>query len=626
MKPCLVVLSGSLESHTISLGDTELLTIGRALKNDLAVPDGIMSREHAVLKNTPDGFSVIDLNSQNGVFVNSTPIKERLLKHGDRLCIGQTYFLFLTEDDDGTLIFSDQIQFVDDLSATLTESPTDFESGTGKLSPDVHFLSKMGAALNNLKDGDELQKRILEITLEIIPAERGAIILLNDDFVSPHSVCVLNKRHRDFDSMQISRSITRQVLAERTPVLVNEVSQTNSEAAESLLNYGVHRVLCVPLLVGEISGLMYLDSSDVTFKFNVVRLQQLTAIANLTAAALKNIRHFELLTVENKHLQNLAGIETEMIGESEPMKKLQQLIGRAAGINSTVLISGESGTGKELVALAIHKNSPRRHKPLIALNCATLTENFLDSELFGHEKGSFTGAVSQRKGKIELAEGGTLFLDEIGELAPALQAKLLRFLQDKVFERIGGQKSIKADVRLIAATNRNLSEEVKKDNFREDLYFRLNVVPIEVQPLRRRKSDIPVLTQHFIRKHSEECSRLVVGISRPAQQALVDYDWRGNIRELGNVIERIVALGSTDIIQIEDLPFEITENPARQANNNSHASLQTQIKEAKSRIIINAVKDSAGNYTEAARRLDIHPNNLHRLIRELEIDKNDFDE
>ncbi len=624
MKPRLLILNGSLESQIISLEAVETLTVGRALKNDLTVPDGIMSRQHAVLKNSPNGFSVTDLNSQNGIYVNSVPVKERLLKHGDRLRIGQTFFLFSTDDDD-PLIFSNQIRFVDDLSATQTEYPAVSENNTGKLSSDVSVLSKIGEALRNLTDSNNLQKRILEITLEIIPAERGAIFLLSDDYVSPHSVCVLDKIRRDFDSMQISRSITKQVLAQKTPVLVGGINHASSDAAESLLNYGVHCVLCVPLMIGEISGLIYLDSSDVTFNFNTNHLQQMTAIANLTAGALQNIRHLESLKAENKTLQNLAGIETEMIGESEPMKKLHHLIARAAAIHSTVLISGESGTGKELVALAIHKNSPRSNKSLISLNCATLTENHLESDLFGHEKGSYTGAVKQRKGKIELAEGGTLFLDEIGELDLPLQAKLLRFLQEKVYERLGGQETLKADVRLIAATNRNLLEEVKNGRFREDLYFRLNVVPIEVQPLRSRKSDIPILTQHFIRRYSRECKRKVVGISRPAQQALVDYEWRGNIRELGNVIERVVAMGLTEIIQLEELPSEISEN-LPDGNNNSNFSFQARIKEAKRRIIINTVNESDGSYTEAARRLDVHPNNLHRLIRELQIDKNDFGE
>ena len=223
----------------------------------------------------------------------------------------------------------------------------------------------------------------------------------------------------------------------------------------------------------------------------------------------------------------------------------------------------------------------------------------------------------QRKGKIELAEGGTLFLDEIGELAPALQAKLLRVLQEREFERVGGNKTIKANIRLIAATNRNLAEEVKNGNFREDLFFRLNVVNIEVPPLRRRKSDIPLLAQYFTRKYSEQCKRRVHGISSEAKQVLVNHHWRGNIRELENAIERAIVLGSTDTILLNDLPYEIIES--RQDENNSTLNLHQQVIAAKRTIILSAIKAAEGNYAEAARQLAIHPNNLYRIVRELEI-------
>ena len=417
--------------------------------------------------------------------------------------------------------------------------------------------------------------------------------------------------------MNVSRSITNQVLREKTAILKNDIAQISSSTAASLIASGVNSVLCVPLLLGDISGLIYLDSGDILFKFENRHLQQMTAIANLIVAALKNLRYLESLKIENESLQNWAKLETNMIGESEPMKNLAQLVAKVSSTDSIVLISGESGTGKELVARAIYKNSPRSNKPFITLNCAMLEENFLGSDLFGHEKGAFTGAVAQRKGKIESAEGGTLFLDEIGELALPLQAKLLRVLQEREFERIGGSKTIKANIRLIVATNRNLAEEVKNGNFREDLYFRLNVVQVEVPPLRLRKSDIPLLAQHFTKKYSDQCKRRVQGISREAQHALVQHDWRGNIRELENAIERAIVLGSTDTILLDDLPYEIIENG--KTENNSTLDLHQQFKAAKRSIILSAIIAAEGNYAEAARQLAIHPNNLHRMVRELEI-------
>ncbi len=617
MKPQLIILSGSLESETISLADIETFTIGRAVKSQLAIPDYGLSREHALIRQTADGFMLEDLDSRNGTFVNDSPAQKLLLKHGDRIRVGQTYILFLTEEDIQTMRFEHEIQFEDDAFVTQTDITMPFKKGAADLSADFGVLIKIGKALNEINTSEELQQKLLEIILELIPAERGAIVLLNDDFTSPNSVCVLNKIGRGNQPMQVSRSVTNQVLSEKTAILKNDISQTSLETAESLITSGVNSVLCVPLLLGDISGLIYLDSGDILFKFEHSHLQQMTAIANLIVAALKNMRHLEFLKIENESLQNWAQLETNMIGESEPMKNLAQLVAKVSQSDSTVLICGESGTGKELVARAIYKNSPRNNKPFIALNCAVLNENFLDSDLFGHEKGAFTGAVAQRKGKIELAEGGTLFLDEIGELAPILQAKLLRVLQEREFERIGGGKPIKANVRLLAATNRNLGEDVKNGKFREDLFFRLNVVQIEVPPLRRRKSDIPLLAHHFTRKYSELCKRGVHGISREAQQALVNHEWRGNIRELENAIERAIVLGSADTIQLDDLPYEIIENG--KAENNSTLDLHQQIKAAKRTIVLSAIKDAGGNFAEAARQLAIHPNNLHRLVRELEI-------
>jgi len=294
-----------------------------------------------------------------------------------------------------------------------------------------------------------------------------------------------------------------------------------------------------------------------------------------------------------------------------------QFINRVAPKDTTVLIRGESGTGKELVARAIHRNSARANKPCVAINCAALAENLLESELFGHEKGSFTGAIAQKKGKLEVAEGGTVFLDEIGELAPLLQAKLLRVLQEREFERVGGTRTIKLDLRLITATNRDLDEEVKRGRFREDLYYRLNVVSLRMPPLRERREDIPLLASYFASKYSKRANRPVLGISTEARQCLANYDWPGNVRELENAIERAVVLGSSDLILPEDLPESVLDKA--ETATVGRAAFHDSIREAKKRLIIEAVEQAGGNYTEAARLLDLHPNYLHRLIRNLNI-------
>jgi Nif-specific regulatory protein len=306
-----------------------------------------------------------------------------------------------------------------------------------------------------------------------------------------------------------------------------------------------------------------------------------------------------------------------MVGESPAMGEIYRFIERVAPTNSAVLICGESGTGKELAAHAIHVNSPRAIKPFVVINCAALAETLLESELFGHERGAFTGAIAQKKGKLEVAHGGTVFLDEIGELAPPLQSRLLRFLQDHKIERLGSTRSIELDVRVVAATNRNLDEAIAKGIFRADLYHRLNVMKVTMPPIRERRPDIPLLASYFVAKYSNLCKRTVNGISAAARALLQSYEWPGNVRELENAIERAIVLGSADVIEPDDLPERILESA--HSGKVPMAKYYEAIKQAKRELILNALEQAKGNYTEAANALGVHPNNLHRLIRTLDL-------
>jgi Nif-specific regulatory protein len=334
---------------------------------------------------------------------------------------------------------------------------------------------------------------------------------------------------------------------------------------------------------------------------------------------LEHARYVEWLEGENRRLQEEIYIEHDMVGESSRMRDVYQFVSKVAIADSNVLIRGESGTGKELVARAIHRNSKRGNRPFVAINCAALTESLLESELFGHERGAFTGAITQKKGKIEIADGGTLFLDEIGELALPLQAKLLRVLQEREFDRVGGTRPIKVDIRLIAASNRNLDEAVRQNLFRQDLYFRLNVVSVTLPPLRDRREDISLLATYFIQKYSRESKRPVAGISRQALALLMQYDWPGNVRELQNALERAVVLGSSDHIRPEDLPESLVETnqPERAGVVGYHDSVNS----VKRQVIIKAIEQAGGNFVEAAKLLDLHPNYLHRLVRNMGLRK-----
>lgn len=294
---------------------------------------------------------------------------------------------------------------------------------------------------------------------------------------------------------------------------------------------------------------------------------------------------------------------TDLIGNSYRMRQVRELIAKVAGTKATVLISGESGTGKELVARAIHYHSPRKDKPLVSVNCSALAETLLESELFGHEKGAFTGAVSQRKGRFEFADGGTLFLDEVGEMSPPVQVTLLRVLQDREFQRVGGNKTIKVDVRVVTATHKDLKEEIRQGRFREDLYYRLNVVHIEVPPLRERKEDIPLLIRHFSERFARELNKKEIPTLSPeAMAALLAYDWPGNVRELENVLERAFILSSGPIIRLEDLPFT-SFIP-------SGAKLNEVLELIEKRMITQALTISGNVQTRAAELLGIEKNLL----------------
>ncbi len=303
-----------------------------------------------------------------------------------------------------------------------------------------------------------------------------------------------------------------------------------------------------------------------------------------------------------------------LVGKSQVMQDIFERIRMVADSRATVLITGESGTGKELVARAIHYNSSRRNKPFIKTNCAALPEGLIESELFGHEKGAFTGAYKARKGRFELANGGTLFLDEISEISIGLQAKLLRVLQEREFERVGTAETVKVDVRVIATTNRDLRQEIREGRFREDLYFRLNVVPIHLPPLRERREDIPLLVEHFIQKYAEENGKRIEGISERALELMMQYDWPGNVRELENAVEQAVVLSRGPILGPE--LFNFLDNVAVGGGYSDFDLSKMTLKELEKVAILKALQDTGGNRTHAARRLGISVRTLRNKLRE----------
>ncbi|GIU81888.1 MAG: sigma-54-dependent Fis family transcriptional regulator [Acidobacteria bacterium] len=334
----------------------------------------------------------------------------------------------------------------------------------------------------------------------------------------------------------------------------------------------------------------------------------------------------KLLETISRALEKLSQLDTEIISASPEMDKVKKLILKVARSNSTVLIRGESGTGKELIARAIHQNSPRADKIFQAVNCAAINENLLESELFGHEKGSFTGAVSEKKGLFEVADGGTLFLDEIGELDVSLQAKLLRALQEKTIRRVGGTKEIPVDVRVIAATNRDLLKMMQEGRFREDLYYRLNVLSIEIPPLRERRSDIPLLIDYFIKKHTKNSPNKIKAISPEAKKILLEYSYPGNVRQLESAIERAVLLAEGGVIKAEDLPpeMQVPETPSSADAIFKLPPGGINFEEVEKSLILQAMERANYNITKAAKLLGLTFRTLQYRLEKFGIRKEDL--
>jgi Nif-specific regulatory protein len=629
MNPRLVVISGSLKGTTFPIGTTEV-SIGRESANSVCLNEPSVSRRHSLIKPDNGNFKLVDLDSYNGTFVNGVPVKEKPLSHGDQIAFGDVVSLFLIDEaeietpaavlmDEGDLITRSTVRLLREDALYLRPDLLAEMPPTARVARNLNMLLKLSTTINSIRGLPQLQRRLLELILEVIPAERGAILLVDSDRNEFTSVCGWNRLTGPDDSMKVSRTITDQVLREGVALLSNGlVAQEKLSLTPSLEAARACSVLSVPLLVFERPlGVIYLDTSDAMARFDEEHLQLLTGIAGIAAIAFENARQVESLETENLRLQKEIRIEHKMIGESAPMRAIYQFVAKVAPTDSTVLISGESGTGKELAAHAIHLNSARATKPFVAINCATLNETLLESELFGHEKGAFTGAIAQKKGKLEVADGGTIFLDEVGELTPIIQAKLLRVLQEREFERVGGTRAIKVDVRIIAATNRDLEEAVKIKDFRQDLFYRLNVVSVLMPPLRERRDDIPLLANYFANVYSKKCKRRVKGMSPEARAFLSAHDWPGNVRELENAIERAVVLGSTELITPEDLPETVCEaNDDLALSGNTY---QEAIKDAKRKFILKAIEEAKGNYTDAAKILGVHPNNLHRLVRSLNL-------
>jgi Nif-specific regulatory protein len=620
MEPFLIAVGGPLKGSNFVLAK-ETIRIGRGPTNDLNIPDEHVSQLHATLTSEADGLYIADEQSANGTFLNGRRVSRAALSHGACIEVGTSLFKLMC---DAPAIQFDEVDFAA-ASEELIEMPAAEGLYPLRLSPDdsamerttrdLQVLLQISQQMKSLHTSEEIQDALLTAVFEVVPAEKGAVLLVGetqDRFAGKFF------KHRDGrgDDVRISKSVCSRVLSMGRAELMNNV-HADADASASLLESGVASVICAPLTTGSKTiGIIHVDTTVASVQLDQKHLQILISLAGIGALALEHARYVEWLEAENGLLASNPHVITGMIGHTAEMDAVHRSIGRYAPSTAPVLIEGETGTGKELVAKALHRNSRRSDGPFVVINCAVLLKERAESELFGHERGAFTDARSRHEGCFERAQGGTLFFDEIGDLALNVQTMLLRALQEKTLRRMGGKESIPLDVRVVAATNRDLEQMLNLGTFRADLYERLCVTHITMPPLRERREDIPALAYHFLRMYSLREGREIVGLTPDALRKLEEYAWPRNIRELENKMWRAVLDAKSDRIDKDDLhlpmPPETTE-----AGDPTDGKLETAILEAKKRAVRNALQGSKGNVGGAARTLGIAPNSLSRLTREL---------
>jgi len=666
----LVIREGSKWTDVFRLSPGRSVTVGRAPSNQICVKDERCSRYHAEFFLTDGTWTVRDLDSRNGTHVGNRKIKgDHPLSSGDIIRIAGAHLAFVLDlskafpngggsVDPGSAIDETVIgrMRMDDSSVLEVNEPQTIthrqrqarllgaaeeefgEDAIPRVGRAAAKLCRLAFEMANQPDVAAVANLALSGLFDSVQADAGAVLLTAPGFrgapTAEDMEVVAFRSNGPAGYHRVSGFLASTVLGEGEAVLARNVeddSRISIRDSEGKIH--ATSVLCAPIRQGAaVAGLVHLYSTNPETSLDADDLEFTLAVADNVALALKNLSRERELTEtlsqskdEIDELRRRLGAESQIIGGSQLMGRLQQEIARVAPSKATVLFRGESGVGKELVARAVHFASPRKKGPFVCLNCAALSETLLESELFGHERGSFTGATERKIGKFEAADGGTLMLDEIGEMSPSIQAKFLRVLEGHPFERVGGNQPITCDVRVIAATNRDLEKEVSAGNFRRDLYFRLHVVEIVVPPLRKRPDDIRELAQHFLEKFRAETGRKIIGFSTAALDEMQRYRWPGNVRELKNVIERAVVLARSDYIEAEDL----TLTNLATASDTSDLGIPpapaeyepVSLAEMERRHIMATLEDTDWNKSRTAQILGIERSTLDRKIRKYKLER-----
>ena len=637
----------------------QVTTIGRAPTNRVVVRDEICSRNHCEVFLSGDIWTIRDRDSRNGTRVDGTSIEGDFpLTPGQIVQIGNSELGFTFDlsqpfpefDSKGELERETEtttdfkiVDIPDEPSILHRKSRSRYQSSASdraaardETSRVLGTLYRVAMEMAGARDSRKLSELILNALFLETEVDIGAVLLLPSQKINdaqPDELrLVAYKSKGDLPYQRVSDYLSGLVIKECEAVLAHDVAEDDQlSERESLGEFQVTSVICAPLRIDDrVLGLVHLYSRDPDNLLEEDDLEFTIAVADQAAAAIHNLREKENLATglakaqdANENLRQQLELTSELVGESETMDELRHTIGQIAPTPATVLIRGESGVGKELVARAIHFSSDRREAPFVCVNCAALNESLLESELFGHEKGSFTGAIEQKAGKFEQAHKGSLFLDEVGEMGPAIQAKFLRALEGHSFERVGGRSPVQVDVRVVAATNRDLEADVKSGQFRKDLYYRLHVVQITVPPLREHTSDIPILANFFLDRFAQKTGRNV-RFSQDALDTLATYDWPGNIRELQNTVERTLILSPTDVISGDNIQLSSLNFPAGSRDDGAQvveSYREISLEDLEQEQILATLESTNWNKSRAAQILGIERSTLDRKLKRYDVSR-----
>ena len=567
-------------------------SIGRAGANDVAIDTDSLAEHHAQVVFDGRDFSVAPVDSGAAVLVNGKKKRKSKIFHNDKLTLGEVDLVFSLYDE----------------SSNRDEASVD--SQTSEIEG-MMKLSDFNRRLLEIRTIPEQIEALLDAVIEVVDANKGFVILLRDG--DPEVAAARNvDRETIPDAVtQLSDSILRRCIESRQPLIVSDaVNDTMFNSSESVLNLQLSSVMVAPLIAqGQLLGLIYVGNDNVVNLFEQSSLEVLTVFAGQASLILQNAILLNQLTTDRDRIAEELEAQRfgDIIGSCPSLQEVFRRVEKVAPADVNVLITGETGTGKELFARELHRRSNRAEGPFIVVNCGAIPENLMESELFGHVRGAFTGAVATRQGAFQAADGGTLFLDEIGEMPPALQVKLLRALQEREVVKGGDTKPQHVDIRVLSATNRDLEEGIKDSSFREDLYYRLNVVNLHLPPLRDRGDDITILAKYLLNKYAAEFDAAVKGFTPKALEAMHDYDWPGNVRQLENRIKKAIVLADKTLIGPDDLDLggEVQRAvvPLSQAR-----------EDFTRKYILEVLERNGGNRTRTARDLGVDPRTVFRYL------------